>query len=169
MKNRAGFSLIELLVAMAIFAILVGFTGPALMRFLEARGVKNAAIQVYLDLQRIRAECITQRRTARFTFTTNNLLSSYVVTVTNPSDGLSQTYPQTDMSDYRGNVILSANGPDLVPSTGNIDFTIQGSSSPVAGPVFITNNSAWYRVRTTLAGGISLHIWDPNNNRWMAL
>lgn len=167
MKNRAGFSLVELMVAVAILGILAGLVAPGIVRYLNARGVTDAATQVYLDMQRIRSRCITQRRTANFTFTTG-ADSTYSVRVTNPSDAQFQDYPATPLSDFRGDVDLVTPGPDGVASAANISFNIQGSC-PVAGAVFITNvgNSAWYRVRTTLAGGISLHVWDATSNTWI--
>lgn len=173
MKKRAGFTIVELLVAIAITGIVAGTAAPTIVNYLNSRGPATAANQVYMDLHRYRTKSITRRLNATATF--SQLPDQYLNTYDDPATPLiipDITLPAVLFASFRGQVMLADPGPDGVAANFNFGFTPQGTSpAGSAGTVFITNqgNSAWYRVRSTLAGGISIHVWNAATNTWVSI
>ncbi|MFJ2987963.1 GspH/FimT family pseudopilin [Collimonas sp. NPDC087041] len=70
-NNRGGFSLIELLVAMAIFAFLLALAIPAFSGWLQNMQIRNAAESIQNGLQQARTEALRRNTTVRFQLTTS--------------------------------------------------------------------------------------------------
>jgi prepilin-type N-terminal cleavage/methylation domain-containing protein len=170
MKNIAGFTLVELMVALAIVAIVAGFGVPSYMHYLSAKGPSDAADQLFGDLNRIKHLAIKTRRNATIIF--NAAGRTYQATLTDPATGAVTNQPAVNLNTFRGGVqIVPDPAGGGVNSVGQIGFTFRGTC-PVgsSGPVHFTNNgnSSFFRVRTTLAGGISLHRWNFGTLSWTA-
>jgi prepilin-type N-terminal cleavage/methylation domain-containing protein len=168
MKNTAGFTLVELMVAIAVVAIIAGMGAPSFMSYLAAKGPSDAADQLFGDLNRIKHLAIKTRRNATITFDAAN--RNYQATLTDPATGAVTNYPAVNLNAFRGGVqIVPDPSGGGVGSVGQIGFSFRGTC-PVgsSGPVHFTNNgnSSFYRVRATMAGGVSLHRWNPGSNSW---
>ncbi|WP_237068422.1 GspH/FimT family pseudopilin [Microbulbifer guangxiensis] len=61
MKNIRGFTLLELMIAIAIASILLTIGVPSFRDFFERQNLKGAAEQVYSRIQRARSEAITRK------------------------------------------------------------------------------------------------------------
>jgi prepilin-type N-terminal cleavage/methylation domain-containing protein len=169
MKKTAGFTLMELIVVLAIIAIMAGVGVPSYLHYLAAKGPSDAADQLFGDLHRIKHLAIKTRSNATVTF--DAAARTYQATLTDPSTGVVTNYAAINLNAFRGGVQIVPDPAGGVNSVGQIGFTFRGTC-PVgsAGPVHFTNNgnSSFFRVRTTLAGGVSLHRWNPGSNRWTA-
>jgi prepilin-type N-terminal cleavage/methylation domain-containing protein len=167
MKENAGFTLVELMVALAIIAIVAGLGVPSYTHYLAAKGPSDAADQLFGDLNRIKHLAIKTRRNATVTF--NAAARTYQTTLTDPATGAVTNYPAVNLNTFRGGVQIVPDPAGGVNSVGQIGFTFRGTC-PVgsSGPVHFTNNgnSSFFRVRTTLAGGISLHRWNFGTLSW---
>ncbi len=168
MKRNAGFTLVELMVAVAVIGIVASFGVPSVMHYQAAKGPSDAAEQLFGDLNRIKHLAIKTRRNATITF--NAGAGTYQSTLTDPATGAVTNYPPVNLNMFRGGVQIVADpSGGGINSVGQIGFTFRGTC-PVgsSGPVHFTNNgnSAYFRVRTTLAGGVSLHRWNPASNSW---
>jgi type IV fimbrial biogenesis protein FimT len=170
MKKNAGFTLVELMVALAVVAIVASFGIPSYTHYLAAKGPSDAADQLFGDLNRIKHLAIKTRQNATITF--NAAARTYQATLTDPATGAVTNYPPVNLNMFRGGVqIVPDPAGGGVNSVGQIGYTFRGTC-PVgsSGPIHFTNNgnSSFFRVRTTLAGGVSLHRWNPGSNSWTA-
>lgn len=62
MKKAFGFTLIELMVALAIFAIITGLAAPSFVEMLRSNRIATASNELLVALQLARSEAIKQRR-----------------------------------------------------------------------------------------------------------
>jgi len=69
---HAGFSLIELMVTIAVLAVLLGIAIPSFQSMLEKHRLVGAAEQLYEDLQYARTEAIKKNRQVTASFTTGS-------------------------------------------------------------------------------------------------
>lgn len=69
-KRSTGFTLVELMVTLAIFAILAALAAPSFIGILEKRRLVGAAEGLFADLQFAKAEAIKRNQTIRVQVTT---------------------------------------------------------------------------------------------------
>ncbi len=140
-----GFTLIELMVVVCVATLVLAVATPLTIQHLQQRGVRQAADQLALDLQKAKLLAI-QRNTNCSIFINMPAANQYTISVTNEV---------VDLSTYYGQVVFT-DTPDV--SGKVITFTPQGVCSP-AGAIFITDNNRRYRVRTSIAGAVSVHLF----------
>lgn len=121
-----GFSLIEVLVTVAIIAILAGVTGTALMKWVPQANLKRAARTIVSMCQDARVEAI--KRNQRIIFSCSNATNTCVTSFTNGT-----TMRQLDLSVIGSGVRLSG--------SLNTSFTSRGRALS-AGTIPIINNAA---------------------------
>ncbi|MDA1106964.1 MAG: GspH/FimT family pseudopilin [Proteobacteria bacterium] len=69
-NNNAGFTLVELMVTVAVTGILLAIAVPAFQSTLDKRRLVGAAEQLYADLQYARSEAIKRNTSVYVSFTT---------------------------------------------------------------------------------------------------
>jgi prepilin-type N-terminal cleavage/methylation domain-containing protein len=156
-SRRAGFTLIEMCVVIAIFAVLMAFAWPLMAEHMRNSSLRNAVNQISSDLYLARSQAI--RTAANCSINYNNPVA----------DQYSLTAPArtVDLSTYRGNVTFTGN-PDgsLNVFSPTITYTARGLCSP-PGQVYLTNQDGLiYRVQTSLSGGISVQMWNSASSSW---
>ncbi len=67
-QQNSGFTLVELMVTVAVLAILVGIAIPSFQGTLDKRRIIGAAEQIYADLQYARSEAIRQNKSVTVHF-----------------------------------------------------------------------------------------------------
>lgn len=124
-----GFSLVEVLVIVAIIGILAGLSGTALMKWLPQANLKRAARTIVSMCQDARVEAI--KRNDRINFGCNNATSTCIVTFTNGT-----AIRQFDLATVGSGVRFTDSFDSF-----NTTFTSRGRAV-TAGTIPITNNAA---------------------------
>lgn len=128
--RRAGFTLIETMVVLALLAILASLAGPAMSRFVASQRVKSSASSLHLALVKARSEAIKR----------NGTVSVQPITGTNWNSGWNvvsgTTVLDVSPANARVEVTTTPSGTGLVSfradgrtSTGAIEFDLK---SPLA-------------------------------------
>ncbi|MBR9981800.1 MAG: prepilin-type N-terminal cleavage/methylation domain-containing protein [Desulfatitalea sp.] len=155
--NRAGFTLIELMIAIVILAILGAVAGPAMLRWLDQQSLQNAVFQVGGDLYQAKSLAIRENNACDINFDSANDQYSRTLGATT-----------TALGNYRGGVTFTNDPAGAQAFSNSITFTGRGLSNP-AGQVFITNadNLNIYRIQTSGSGAISTSVWNNSTNQWV--
>lgn len=90
--RHLGFTLVELLIGIAIMAILLGLAVPSFQTWFQNIQIRNATESIANGLQRARAEAVARNTTFRFQLT-NNLTSSCALSTVNTNWVVSQDNP----------------------------------------------------------------------------
>ena len=148
-KTPTGFTILELMVVVTIMATLFAIATPATVEQLRERGVHNAADQLAMDLQR--AKLLAIERNADCSMTINSPdANQYTISIANEV---------IDLAGYMGTVVFT-NSPD--PSDTAVTFNSEGICQATR-VFFLTNQKRRFRVRVTVAGGISVHEFVGGN------
>lgn len=145
----SGFTTLELMIVIAIIAILAALALPSFKTTLEKQRITRAAEAVLADLRWARAEAIKRNRTVRATFTTGGSWSYTINTV-----------PALAVSD--GILPKTVNGIDFPSTTlttasfaGGVAYTTfdpTRGTNPNNGTVTITSNNFSAEVKVSTLG-----------------
>src|SRR5215467_5195985 len=102
-RGREGFTILRLMVTMAIAAILLGAAFPNIATVTRIYGVRSAARQVYSELQNARMAAVMANQS--YTFTINGGGTTYTVT---PSPGTAFALEATGITMSASNPITFA-------------------------------------------------------------
>lgn len=162
-KVKSGFTLIEMLVSVAVLAILVGVAVPSFQSTLDKRRLNDAGEQIYSDLQFARSEAIKRNANVSVAFRGTEGNWCYGINFgaacdCNETPGSCQIAGITkvvDGSDF-GNVSLAGSlaGADLVFEP------MRGALQPPGGTATLTLDNRNLNVVVSVLGRV--RICSPN-------
>jgi type IV fimbrial biogenesis protein FimT len=147
MKKRSGFTLIELIVIIALLAILTAVGVPNYLSWLPKYRLKSAARDLYSNLQLAKMSAIKANMNCSVKYYKNP--DRYTVDLINKTIRL---------SDYKSGIIFKGPNNETF-AVATITFNSRGTSN--AGYAYLTNsgNTAYYRVGPLTSGAIKLQKW----------
>lgn len=146
--RQAGFTLQELVTAIAIIGILMAFAVPSFMDAMDRAWVKGAAEQLFADLQYTKSESI--KRSAVVTLTATGG-SPWSYTITTPDGTLLKT---VSGADFRGTSLDNNASIGFNPVRGTTSattLTFSGSGSLIVNVVI--SSLGRIRIECQTAGG----------------
>lgn len=160
MRNRSGFTLIELMVVICIIAVTAVFAVPNYLEWLPRARAKGAAMDLVGELQRVKLRAIKENQTMCVYF--HRASHSYYVISEFGANAPLCDGPTTVGGDdpVDKTVILSHYGSgvqyDTVTPTSidKVEFDSRGHTDSVQFIITNQGNTASYQVQTTLVGGI---------------
>lgn len=152
MRNKKGFSLFELMIVIAIIAILSAITVPNLIGWYRNQGLRNAVVELQSNLQLAKMNAVKQNQSCSININTG--AGSYNI----PDIGKT-----VSLASYSGGVVFGS-PPGQGTTAGLLTFNSRGFCSPF-GSIYLTNrdNSAYYRTQVIISGGVVTSKWNGSN------
>ena len=152
--RQSGFSLIEMMVAIVILAILVGLAVPSFQIMLQNTQIRNATESVLNGIQKARAEAVKQNRNIEFVLLGDDATCFNAATLV--SDTCSSWRVQWVGGGGGNNLLLPQNdidNPIVAVLSNEGSRNVRRIVSPV-GSKTITFNSTGNRLLTNNAGAL---------------
>ncbi len=157
MHKESGFTLMELMITVAIILIMASIAVPSFLSWLPRQRLRSAVTDLVADIQFVKLNAIKENRNWAVVFNTAN--DVYYVCSDDGGNNLWDGPPamggdDTDVKAVRLSSIGSgvqfiAVGPDSF-----IEFNSRGLSNAVQIDLTNMTGSPSYRVQTTLGGGV---------------
>ncbi len=143
MQNKKGFSLFELMIVIAIIAILSAITVPNLISWYRNQGLRTAVVELQSNLHLAKMAAVKQNQNC--TVFINSTAGSYNI------DCINKT---VSLGTYSGGVVFVDTEDEK--TADEILYTSRGISN-LNQTIYLTNieNSAYYRIQILIYGGVA--------------
>ncbi len=146
--NHRGFTLTELMIVVALMAILAAIAVPTIMAQMPRYRLNGAARQVMSDLVAAKMKAVSQNNKFKVFFLDNH---RYMILDDDDNDGTADTGESTETKD------IQADYQDLTfSSTNNPIFQPNGTASNLA-TITLTNSSGSKAVSISSAGRVKIN------------
>lgn len=173
-REGRGFTMIELMVALAIVAIVITLAAPSFTGFMAKKRVEGVLSELSTDLQYARGEAVAKNKTVRITFDTGCYLITDQPDGSSPSSTCSQTGTPT-LGSGAVNVkhvqLQSGTSASLSPvsSLTYIEFDpVRGiatfSTGAGSGSVDVVSSIGSWQLRATVTAVGSMSVCSPSGS-----
>jgi prepilin-type N-terminal cleavage/methylation domain-containing protein len=156
-SSQHGFTIIDLVITLAVMSILAGIATPGIHRWMSSYRLKSASTDLFSNMQTAKMGSVKENKSWSIEFTE----SGYQIL-----DGEDNEFKSVDFNkDYSGKIIYKKPTAGDVVDTDPLIFNPNGTTS--VGWVYISNqeNTSYYRVGLQFAsGGVRVERW--NGSEW---
>jgi prepilin-type N-terminal cleavage/methylation domain-containing protein len=156
-KSQRGFTVIDLVITLAVMSILAGIATPGINRWMSSYRLKSASTDLFSNMQMAKMGSVKENRVWSMAFTG----SGYQVL-----DGEGEVVRSIDFNqDYSGKIIYK--NPEAGDTVDTDPLTFNPNGTTNVGWVYISNqdNTSYYRVGLQFAsGGVRVERW--NGSEW---
>ena len=160
-KDEAGFSFAELMVVIALIGILSAIALPSLLGNLPEKRLKNAARNLYSDMQRVRLQAVKENTSLTVTFDPDKDAYSYLIS------GTTKEVSLTEYGDVKFgcDAAPSLDGKSASETIESVAFSKTGTAT--SGIIFLgsSNVKACYAVEVTGIGTVKIR-WQQDGGSW---
>lgn len=152
-KSQYGFTVIDLVITLAVVSILAGIATPGMNRWMSSYRLKSASTDLFSNMQMAKTGSVKENRAWRIEFTD----SGYQIL-----NGLGNPVKSINFNqDYAGKIIYKNPTAGDSVDTDPLIFNPNGTTN--VGWVYISNQeeTSYYRVGLQFAsGGIRVERWN---------
>ena len=165
-STQMGFSMAELMIGMAVVAIMAGVGAPSLSKWMDNYRIKAAARELYSEIQLTRMKAIKTNQTFKMLYSWSTDFSAYYVIECKKTlnlcwpDGGAYYGPNDPNNDwdYTWNYMS-------LDSNGKIQFKHPTGASPIQGSWAMYFGVISFNPNGTTDGTANLYIADSNNTK----
>jgi type IV fimbrial biogenesis protein FimT len=136
-SNAAGFTLVELMIAIVVLAILAGLSMPSFVQMLRNSEIRAASESIRNGIQRARAEAVT--RNAKVKFVLVQPSTSWTVDYETKLNAADPVLDSRSGSEGSKNVTVTAWASDSTPATtitfNNVGQVVANATPPNPNPI----------------------------------
>jgi type IV fimbrial biogenesis protein FimT len=172
-KDSSGFSFMELMVVIAMTGILSAIALPGILRALPEQRVKNAARNLYADMQRVRLLAVKENKKMYVRFSGSDTADAaddfyYCVNDTNkgPEDAVFRRNlsEDGDVSFGKGKAVKDWNKKTINNITWNVSFNATGTAGAGRALLQNQNKDVCYAITASPYGAVKIRRF--NGTKW---
>lgn len=184
-RARAGFTMIEVLLVVAMIGVMVAVVGPK-FRLNESTEVQLAGMQITQDMELARTRALATRSEVRFVFETGSEPGAYAGYLDDNRDGaIGESEAERDAlrgfgrRELPGRVKFGRgdadplpsdpNGNDVTFADGRVLFNTRGITEPLgtSGVVYLTSTvDAAFASAIAVSGSGAVRLWMWRDGTW---